>query len=372
MGRFPLAGVGWQALQYFVGLQRLGFEVFYVEDAGAPPYDPAAVALAEDARANVDFVRDVMSRTETPDAWLYYDVLRDEHHGLGRDAARELYETCDQIWNLCGATRLGPEHRHVARRVYVQTDPGYEQIRLGEGDGSIKSAIDAHDVLFTYGENLARPGAALESERRWHPTRPPVLLDVWSTAPPDAGAAFSTVGSWKNTGKDALHEGVVHRWSKEDAFRRVIEVPARAGVRVEAALAPPDDEAAEMRASGWSFRDPRDVSSDLDAYRDFVHGSAGEFTAAKDIYVGLRSGWFSDRSATYLASGRPVVTEDTGSPVPTDGFGLRTYRSADDAANALRDVAANLQEHAEGARALATEWFGAERVLGAMLEVISP
>lgn len=373
MGRFPMAGIGWQALHYIIGLERLGFDVYYVEDSGAPPYDPMAVGLATAAASNVAFVRDAMARTKAPDHWVYWDALADAYHGLGREALFELYASCDQIWNLCGATRLREEHRWSPVRVYIQTDPGFEQIRIARGDAAYEEAIDAHDLLFTYGENFGSPDASLPMcGRTWHATRPPVLLDHWLAGDVDTAAPFRTIGSWSNAGKDESWAGTTHRWSKDASFRAVLEVPARAGHRVEAAMSPPSDVSDEMETCGWTFRNPGEVSSDLDRYRAFVHGSCGEFTVAKEVYASTRSGWFSDRSATYLASGRPVVTTDTGAPFGGGALGLRTFRTAKEAVDALREVGGDLQNHSRGARDIASKHFDASNVLRAMLGVISP
>ncbi|MDG2305574.1 MAG: hypothetical protein P8R42_13215 [Candidatus Binatia bacterium] len=373
MGRFPMAGIGWQALHYLIGLQRLGYDVYYAEDSGAPPYDPEAVGIGTDAERNVRFVRTVMQRTAQPDHWMYWDSIENRHHGLGAEALHELYATSDQIWNLSGATRLREEHRAAGARVYLQTDPGPEQVGLAANDPEVVAQIDAHDVLFTYGENLTRSGARIPtSGRTWHPTRPPVLLDEWEADAPDGTAPFSTIGSWRTEGKDVSWDGHEHRWSKHESFLELLEAPRTAGVEVDAALAPPPDVAARMIRAGWSLRDPYEVSADLEAYRRFVHASCGEFTAAKDVYVRSRSGWFSDRSACYLASSRPVVTQDTGvEDVLPVGEGVVVYDGPDGATEALRDVHGALPAHATAARGLAEAYFDAARVLPRMLDVIA-
>lgn len=370
MGRFPLAGIGWQTLHHLVALTRLGFDVFYVEDSGAPPYDPRTVGLATEADANVAFVRSVLGRTQAPDHWAYYDALEDRVHGLGRAALDELYATCDQIWNLSGATRLRAEHARASVRVYVQTDPGFEQVRLAQGDASMAGMIDAHDVLFSYGENLAHGTSSLPTAgRTWHPTRPPVLLDEWQAPPPAVGASFSTVGSWENTGKDVAWQGQRLDWSKHAGFESVRDVPRHAREQLRVATTPPAARREAFERAGWRFRDPFPVSADLDAYRAFLHESSGEFTPAKDVYVATRSGWFSDRSACYLASGRPVITPETGSPVEA-GSGLRTFTDAHEAADALSAVRRDLARESEAARVIAERCFDAERVLSRMLETI--
>ncbi len=372
MGQYPMAGIGWQSLHYLIGLERLGFDVYYVEDSGAPPYDPSSVSLATAAAQNVAFVRAVMARTAFPENWVYWDSLENVHHGPSAPRLRELYETSDQIWNLSGATLLRPEHNHAGVRVYVQTDPGLEQIALAAGDRAAADRIDAHDVLFTYGENVPVGRSTLPPTRRvWHATRPPVLLEQWEASPPAADAPFSTIGSWRNEGNDATWHGRRRRWSKEEAFGAFLEAPRDARVRMQAALRPPAAAVPRLREAGWTLRDPHEVSGDLDTYRHFVHGSCGEFTVAKDVYVESRSGWFSDRSATYLASGRPVVTQDTafGETLRT-GTGLLAYRTREGAAEALRSVAADVGRHARAARQIAEEYFDASRVLRAMLETI--
>src|SRR4051794_28498940 len=180
-GQYPLAGVIWQALQYLVGLRRLGCDVFYVEDSGAPPYDPARNMIGTDARANVAHLAAAMRRIDLADHWSYWDALDDTWHGLSRRAVDELYASADLIVNLCGATKPREEHRRGARLCYVESDPVYEQMRVANGETDSIDFLAAHDVLFTYGELLGTPECTVPIERfRWIPTRPPVVLDWWT------------------------------------------------------------------------------------------------------------------------------------------------------------------------------------------------
>jgi len=373
MGRYPMAGVGWQALQYALGLARLGYEVFYAEDSGAPPYDPVAMTVSDDCAYNVAFLRTGMEKIGLGDRWVYWDEPTGVYHGLGKATLDELYRTAGSIWNLCGASPPKPEHRAGgARLVYVETDPVYEQIRVAKGDAGVSAMLDAHDVLFTYGENLGQPDCPVPlAGRRWHATRPPVVVDLWE-APPPARGAWSTVATWENKGKDVEFGGETYRWSKHLAFLEYLPVAGRSGVDFEVAIRPPGErEAALLRDEGWRTVDPLAVSHDLDAYRAFVQGSRGEFTVAKDIYVRPRSGWSSDRSVCYLAAGRPVVTQDTavGKFVPT-GEGLLTFSTPDEAVAAIRAVESDYARHCAAALLVAREHYAAERVLAAMLQVI--
>jgi len=230
--------------------------------------------------------------------------------------------------------------------------------------------LESHDVLFTYGENLGAPDCPVPLERfAWRPTRPPVVLEEWTT-PPDPGAIFFTsIASWENKGKDITFRGETYHWSKHVNFLRFLELPRHAAARFELAMDPVDPAVtARLREAGWALVDPAPISRDIDRYRDFIRGSRGEFTVAKDIYVRPRSGWFSDRSVCYLAAGKPVVTQDTGVGkfVPT-GRGLLTYTTLEEAVDALHAIEGDYLTHAAAARAIAAEHFAAERVLSRLL-----
>jgi hypothetical protein len=204
--QYPLAGVTWQAIQYLVGLRDLGCDVFYVEDSGAPPYDPASGGLGTSAAANVAFLADVMRRYELEDRWAYWDALTDRWHGRDASQVHELYRTADAIFNLCGATNPRDEHRHSGRLCYVETDPMYEQMRVANGEDDSIGFLAAHDVLFTYGELLGTPSCRVPVTRfAWHPTRPPVVVRMWR--PGAEGRAFTSIATWENKGKNVVFRG---------------------------------------------------------------------------------------------------------------------------------------------------------------------
>ncbi len=367
--QYPLAGVTWQAIHYLVGLRDLGCDVFYVEDAGAPPYDPASGGIGITADANVAFLADVMRRYDFADRWAYWDSLTDTWHGRDGAGVRELYRTADAIFNLCGATSLRPEHRQGAKLCYVETDPIYEQMRVANGDEDSIGFLSAHDVLFTYGELLGTPSCTVPVERfTWIPTRPPVVLDCWR--PSAEGRAFASIATWENKGKNVEFRGETYYWSKHINFLRMIDVPRASGEPFELAMDPGDDAVRTRLAShGWSLVDPRPISADVDAYRAYVDRARGEFTVAKDIYVRPRSGWFSDRSVCFLAAGKPVVTQETGfSELIPSGKGLLAFSTEEEAVDAVRAVAADWALHARAARAVAEEHFAAGKVIGAMLD----
>jgi len=369
-GQMPLAGIAWQALHYLAGLRRLGYDVWYVEDHGANPYDPRANSVVTDNAPNIAYLAALMARFGFEGRWAYWDAIRDEYHGLTREAVHALFRDSDALLNLCGATRLRDHHLACKRRLMIDTDPVYEQIKYAEADPAARSYLDAHTHFFTYGENVGGPGWIVPlCGIDWKPTRPPVVLDFW---PADAmgGACFSTIATWENKGKDIVFHGERYIWSKHLNFVRFIDLPRQADCCFTVALnSAPDDAQREVAVHGWTIRDARDVSLGIDTYRDFIRGSRGEFTVAKDIYVRPRSGWFSDRSVCYLAAGRPVITMNTGfSRFYPAGEGLFEYADAAEALAAVAAINEDYPHHARAARDLAAEYFSSDRVLAAMMD----
>jgi hypothetical protein len=369
-GQMPLAGIVWQAIQYLAGMERLGFEVWYVEDHGANPYDPAANSVVMDCRANVAFLRRAMEAHGLEGRWAYWDAINDQWHGLSRERVRALYREADALFNLCGAVRLRDEHMACRRRVMIDTDPVYEQIKYAEADCAARAYLDAHTHFFTYGENVGGPGWIVPlCGIPWRPTRPPVVMDLWPEAQ-GAPHSWTSIATWENKGKNIAFGGETYVWSKHVNFLRFLDLPRAAGERFEIAMLPPDADVADrVRQAGWSLTDPRPISADMTRYADFIRGSRGEFTVAKDIYVRPQSGWFSDRSVCYLASGRPVVTMATGwSRFYPSGEGLFEFSTREEALAAFAAVAADYPRHRRAARALAAEYFASDRVLDPMLE----
>jgi hypothetical protein len=370
VGQYPMAGVAWQALHYLLGFRDLGWDVWYVEDSGAPPYDPRTGGRTDDCSYAVRYIDETLRRFGLGDRWVYLDMQRNETHGLARERLATLYRDAAVIVNLCGATAPRAEHRQGARLLYIETDPVYEQLRIASGESSSLNFLASHDVLFTYGENLGAADCPVPLERFvWQRTRPPVVLECWTPGGAAGGTHFTSIASWENRGKDITFGGETYQWSKHVNFLRFLDLPRRTPQLFRLAMAPGDPAvAARVRDAGWELVDPAPLSRDLDAYRDFIAGSRGEFTVAKDIYVRPRSGWFSDRSVCYLAAGKPVVTQDTGFGkfIPT-GEGLLAYATMEEAVDALARINADYPRHAAAARRVALESFAAGPVLRRLL-----
>src|SRR4051812_40617429 len=201
-GQIPLAGLAWQALHYVLGLRRLGFDAWYVEDSGASPYDPRHQMIVDDATYNVGFVKKMMARYDLHDRWAYWDATTNEVYNISRRRLMSLYGEAAALFNLCGATRLREEHLKCPIRIYVDTDPGFEQAKLAAGDASAIEKFQTHTHHFTYGKNLGPPDCAIPIIDVWQKTRPPVLVDLWATNAAKPNSFFTSIATWQNRGKD--------------------------------------------------------------------------------------------------------------------------------------------------------------------------
>jgi hypothetical protein len=372
MGQYPMGGMAWQVLHYLIGFQRLGCTCHYVENSAAPPYSPRLGSIATSARENLAFLRATFRRFDLGDAWSYYDCLTDSWGGMGGSRTRQVLERADLIVNLCGATLPDRAPRPKGCLAYVETDPGIEQVRLANGDAGARSFVQAHDLHFTYGWRIGEPDWPIPAcGIDWRKTHPPVVVDLWDSPPRDV-ATWRTVGTYRNEGKDVVVGGRKFLWSKHPSFDRVMDLPSRTRERLELALwiADRDGEARErLLRHGWLLRDPYAVSHDAEIYRRYLQEAKGEFTVEKDQLVGLRPGWFSDRSVCFLAAGRPCVLQDTGfdSRIPA-GPGLLAWSTVSEAAEALERVAGDFDAHSRGAREVAQAFFDTRVLLPPILE----
>jgi hypothetical protein len=370
MGRTPFAGVAWQALHYLEGFRRLGCDVFYVEDTGTWAYDPEQDTITAAPGHTTRYIERQMRWLGLPDRWVYVSA---DGQALGPAGGRleELLSSADVLVNLTGGTVLRERHLQVPVRIYLETDPVLPQIEVAQGRRFTIDLLSAHTHHFSYGENLGQPDCPVPvSGFTYLPTRQPVVLDWWRAPRVNGRSPFTTVASWRQTDKDIEWQGETYYWSKDREFEKLISLPSQLPRPVELALACRDQAVLErLRGFGWLVRDALALTKGIEPYRDYILASRGEFTVAKDQNVRLRSGWFSDRSACYLAAGKPVVTQDTGfgSHLPT-GEGLFAFRTADDVLAAVEEIERDYDRHAEAALEIARQHFAAEAVLRRLLD----
>jgi hypothetical protein len=231
-----------------------------------------------------------------------------------------------------------------------------------------------HHTLFTYGANVNQPGCAMPTSGvRWLPTRQPVVLDMWPVVPAPAAAPFTTVMNW-STLPDTWHEGRVYG-QKDREFEPFLTLPRESAEAMKIAVSCEpkfcDPQAVRQRllAGGWRLADDIQVSRDPWTYQRFIQGSRAEFSVAKHGYVITRCGWFSERSANYLASGRPVLVQDTGFTdwLPA-GSGVFAFQNRGEALAGIEAIKTRYDFHCREARAIAEEYFAAPKVLSQLLE----
>ena len=375
MGSIPIAGVIWQHIHYIVGLQRLGHDVYYIEDSARLPYNPVTLEVNNSFEYAMKLLRGLAAEFGFQDRWAFCARYLPGNPGAGLSLRKiqQLYRDADAILNVCGSQEFNDDLLASERILYIESDPGLEQIRVDQGDRKTINYLRRHHALFTFGENVGTKKFPVPTRKlKWWPTRQPVVTDFWKTnRAPGAGAVFTTVANWTTGGlKDFSWRGEKYIWSKSTEFRRFIAAPQRSGEGFELATEIKDNRTrARFLRHGWRFRATRDLSANHHLYRDYIRKSKGEFTVAKDQYVRLNTGWFSDRSACYLAAGRPVITQRTGfTEHYGNGAGLFAFQSLGEIAEAVKMINADYPRHARAARDLAREAFEAEKVLGALLE----
>lgn len=375
MGGCPIAGVIWQHIHYIVGLQRLGHEVWYVEDGLRYPYDPEACTVTEDFSYAARTLQKLAEEHGFAGRWCFCARYgnKTETAGLDIERLRQLYRECDAALNVCGSHDLNEDLMSVRRLIYVESDPGVEQIKIDQGDTAVREYLSKHAVLFTFGEAVGTAKFPVPLRGlQWLPTRQPVVTDLWhTTTPPPDGAPWTSVCNWSTSGKkDIEWRGSKYLWSKSLEFLRFVETPRRCGESFGLATdIKSEDEKRSFVENGWQLVDPHALSIDWGRYRDYIRHSRGEFTVAKDQYTRLQTGWFSDRSACYLAAGRPVITQETGfTDFLGSGEGLLGFRTMEDIVSAAAEVRADYVRHARAAYEIAREYFEAEKVLASLLE----
>jgi hypothetical protein len=370
--RHPVAGMVWLTMQYLIGLERLGYEAYYVEAHGATPNQFMSAEDDGSIRAAA-FIDNMMRRFDLGDRWALHALHSDgRYYGLSELQVKTLYQSATLLLNLHGGTTPLPEHVATGRLVYVGTDPVVREVELHQQLAETIELFEQHSTLLTWAENHGQAdcGIPVSTRFKFLPTRQPVVIELWNSMQFDGSGSFTTVAGWQQLWRDVTLDGELYRWSKHFEFMKFIDLPSRTSQALELALAGCNDQdRLALEQHGWQIRDAAEVSGDLDAYRQYIGGSRAEFTVAKDQNVRLRSGWFSDRSATYLAARRPVITQDTGfgNVLPT-GEGLFSFSTMDEAVAAVDAINADYQRHSRAAGELARAYFDSDVVLTRLLE----
>jgi GT2 family glycosyltransferase len=372
MSTMPVAGVVWQTLHYLVGLRRLGCDVHYVETHGRLPAMLMSSEHDDGPARAASFIERMLRPFDMGDRWAYVHLDCDRRDlGMSRRRLQDLYASSDIILNLHGGTEPLDEFARTGRLVYLETDPVQLQVELAAGERYTTDFLEPHCAFFSFGEKIGADSCTLPAPERFAfvATRQPVVLDFWPPAEGD-GRKFTSIGNFRQAGREVSFAGDHYTWSKHHEWEKVLDLPRRTGREMELALSRcwPEDRR-RLEGFGWSVVDALAISMDMDPYRRYITHSHAELTVAKDQNVRFRTGWFSDRSATYLAAGRPVVTQETGfSEVLPTGRGLFAFSTAQEAAEAFDAIDADYAAHRRGAVDIAREFFSADVVLRALLD----
>jgi hypothetical protein len=347
-------------LHFLEALRRLGHDVVFVEFISEPP----------DSAQSAYWSQVINGRWSADRAALLNSESGESYAGLARGAVARQAERSSAVISLAAQYRARPWPviGDVRPRIGIDKDPAYTQLWAAEAVTPAE-IYGEHDFYFTVGLNVGTSKSKIPTlGLQWHPIMQPVVLDWWSGDWPVARDRFTTVGAWRDYGYLEFEGQLLG--PKVEEFERFIGLPALAGEPIELTLAidPEDPDLERLRRHGWLVQNPSLVYSAED-FRSYVAGSLAEFSCAKGGYVGTHSGWFSDRSACYLAAGRPVVVQATGiEDVLPVGEGLFSVRSVEEAADAMRAIRGDYPIHSRAARAIATEYLDAQRIVAGMLE----
>lgn len=369
--RGPIGGLAWHHLQYVIGLSAMGHEVVFVEDSGdeewACCYDPSTGETGINPAYGLQFTQQAFSQVGIPDQWCYYDAFTSRWLGPYSNKIEAYCREADLLLNLSGVNILRGALKDIPTRAYVDTDPAFTQIRNLQEE-SQRDYADQHNVFFSFGENIGGQDCYVPDDSYpWQATRQPVVLDKWPVIAAPKEGRYTTVMQWDSY-KVQEHDGVIYGM-KSRSFDPYMDVPKKTSVKLELAIGSESAPRDLLKSNDWLLRDPLEVTRDLWTYQRYIQASRAEFSIAKHGYAITNSGWFSERSANYLASGRPVLVQETGfSDWLSTESGVIAFNNPDEALTGIEQIAQNHAEHCEAARAVAEKYFDSHKVLNSLIE----
>ena len=367
MVRYPLGGMVSWVLQYLVGLQKLRHEVYFVEKSGyaGSCYDPLKNIMSDDCSYGIAILDALLARFGMQDRWCFVDA-QENYHGLSRERVEAVFKSADLFIDMGTHGAWLPEAAETSLRVLIDGEPGFTQIKM-EKQLAAGEELPRYDFYYTVGSNIGTAKTtAPTAQKEWRSVFHPVVTDLFLAETAHTNAAFTTVMNWQS--HQPIDFNGTRYGQKDIEFVKFMDLPRRTAVLLEVAIAGKNVPTTQLMDSGWRVRDAHKVTLSYDSFREYIRASKGEFSICKHVFVTTNSGWFSDRSAAYLASGRPVVLQDTGfSEHLPCGRGLFAVCTVDEAAAAIEEINGNYERHAKWARDIAVEFLDVPKVLGRFL-----
>ena len=386
IGLYPTGGATWDYIQYPLGLKMMGHDVYYIEDTGQYPIFQKEEDAWNDASYCIGYLKDSMESFGMKDRWAYRDVASGKSFGMTEERINELCSSADVFINVSCSTYPRDEYMKIPHRILIDSDPMFTQMQylLQENSGSgvsqswtTKQLVEGHTHLFTFGENIGADDCKIPLlNNRWIPTRQPVVMDLWNKEANNPTFGFTSIMNWSER-KKLIYDN--EEWGQKDLeFEKFKRLPLRLqDVNFEIVINKPLNKEShfnikEFEDLGWKILDPQDVVNNSSDYRKFIYNSMAEFGVAKETYVKSNSGWFSCRSACYLAAGKPVITQETQwSKYIPSGSGLFAFADIETAIEAINSVKSDIKQQSIKAREVAHQYFDSNIVLKKMLEQLN-
>ncbi len=400
IAKYPLGGVTWDWLNYILGFRKLGHTVHYFEDGPKWLYNPIEnkVTLSD---YNITYLKRAMGEFGFNSNWTYLSRSKTLSTSTlyGNENIKDIFQSADAIFNICGSSDMNKLIKDFSipknvKKVYVDGDPMINQIKMVKEKKGKTSSFKNHDFFFTYAENIGEKDCAipLQKEIKWIKTRFPIYLPEWTSEINKKADRFTTIANWQSY-KGFLYKGEKYSGSKSIEFLKFKDIPNISKQKLSLAIIADTEEKEKvfkkenmqkklkdtsfignknnlqkMKDGGWVIEDAIQASSDWNIYKDYIKSSKGEWSVAKNIYVKAKTGWFSGRSTCYLASGKPVILEDTGFSkfIPT-GKGLFSFKNKEESLKAIEEINNNYEYHSKEARKIAEEFFDSSKILKEML-----
>ena len=382
IGLYPSGGVTWDYIQYVLGLKVLGHDVYYFEDTGQYSNYRTTERAWNDPFDSVAYLRNTMLAFGLENRWAYRDTFSKQCYGLSLLQVLEICSSADLLINVSDANICRDEYMYIPKKILIDSDPMFTQLQTKEKGLEDerypvkKFNIKDYNYHYSFGENIGAADCKIpQLDIKWLPTRQPVCLNYWKAGAIETKQipCFTTVMNWSTRTKLKFDN---QEWGQKDVeFKKFISVPRQFKaaefkiVMAASAAFKKDVDAPWISGYGWRILDPINTVSSTRLYQEFISTSDAEFSIAKETYVKSNSGWFSCRSACYLAMGRPVITQETKwSKYISAGMGLLAFNNMETAIDALREVSSNISKHSKAAREIAEEYFDSNKVLSTMLE----